>query len=598
MSDMSAAEPGERLAKVIARSGLCSRRDAEGWIKDGRVTVNGRKVITPAFNVDPKDKIAVDGQPLAARQGTRVWLYHKPAGLMVTEKDPEGRETVFDALDAKGLPRVVSIGRLDLNTEGLLLVTNDGGLKRVLELPATGWLRRYRVRAFGTITQAELDRLKEGIEVEGVKYGPIEAILERQQGANVWLVVALREGKNREVKNVLGALGLQVNRLIRVSYGPFQLGDLDIGEVETVPARVLREQLGKKLADSAGVDFDSEMPELAMQKQRANPKVRATAPGREDEPSTRRTRAPRRGGNFRFEDDTTPEPVAQEPLPRRDRPGRPGRSAQPPRPVREPVPEETRRVLFEDGREAEMKVKPPRRERGADDGERGARPMRPGGARPPRRDEDGAEPRRRAEWTGRKPARPGDAPERPRYPRADGDAPKRPFSRGTRPDAGGDKKPFHRSPRPEGGARPPRRDDAGAKKPWARKPEGDGASKPFHRSPRPDGPRPPRPDGPRPPRADGPRPPRRDGDRPDRADRPARRFDRPEGDAGKRPFRPKRDDAAPGGARPPRRTTGDRPDRGNRPDAGPRPPRGPRPQGGRPGGGSGSGPRPPRKPRP
>ncbi|MGV3490656.1 MAG: pseudouridine synthase, partial [Devosia sp.] len=217
MTDVSAIPAeGDRLAKVIARSGLCSRRDAEAWIKDGRVTVNGKKVVTPAFNVTASDKIKVDGTPLAARQGTRVWLYHKPAGLVVTEKDPEGRPTIFEALDEKGLPRVVSIGRLDINTEGLLLVTNDGGLKRVLELPATGWLRRYRVRAFGSVTQEQLDTLKDGIEIEGIQYGPIEAILERNQGSNSWLVLGLREGKNREVKNVLGALGLQVNRLIRV----------------------------------------------------------------------------------------------------------------------------------------------------------------------------------------------------------------------------------------------------------------------------------------------------------------------------------------------------------------------------------------------
>ncbi|QQR35880.1 pseudouridine synthase [Devosia oryziradicis] len=262
MSDTPAQpDTGDRLAKVIARSGLCSRRDAEVWITEGRVVVNGKKVLTPAFNVTDRDKIMVDGAPLAARQGTRVWLYHKPAGLVVTEKDPEGRDTIFQHLETHGLPRVVSVGRLDINTEGLLLLTNDGGLKRVLELPATGWLRRYRVRAHGKVTQAALDKLKDGIEIDGIKYGSIEATLEREQGANVWLVLALREGKNREVKNVLGALGLEVNRLIRISYGPFQLGDIPVGGIETVKARMLRDQLGKKLADAADVDFDSEMPE-------------------------------------------------------------------------------------------------------------------------------------------------------------------------------------------------------------------------------------------------------------------------------------------------------------------------------------------------
>ncbi|HET8729318.1 MAG TPA: pseudouridine synthase, partial [Alphaproteobacteria bacterium] len=280
MPDSHASTAGDRLAKVIARAGVCSRRDAEGWIRDGRVAVNGKLVRTPAFNVGNADTITLDGAPLAARAGTRLWLYHKPAGLVVTEKDTGGRETVFEKLAAMGLPRVLSVGRLDITTEGLLLLTNDGGLKRVLELPATGWMRRYRVRAFGSITQEQLDVLKDGIELDGVSYGPIEARLERQQGANVWLELGLREGKNREVKNVLSALGLQVNRLIRVSYGPFQLGDLAPGAVETVPARVLREQLGRRLAREAGADFHSEMPEVAAQKQRANPKLRAAAPGK------------------------------------------------------------------------------------------------------------------------------------------------------------------------------------------------------------------------------------------------------------------------------------------------------------------------------
>jgi 23S rRNA pseudouridine2605 synthase len=263
MNDTPAIGAGERLAKVMARAGLCSRRDAEAWIRAGRVTVNGQKIMTPAFNVGDNDEVAVDGAPLSARAGTRLWLYHKPRGLVVTEKDPEGRPTIFAALAGKGLPRFLTVGRLDINTEGLLLLTNDGGLKRVLELPATGWLRKYRVRAHGRVTQAELDRLKEGVEVEGVNYGPIEAVLERQQGANVWLEVSLREGKNREVKNVLAPLGLEVNRLIRVSYGPFQLGELPIGSVEAVRSKVLKDQLGARLAREAGVDFDSALPEMA-----------------------------------------------------------------------------------------------------------------------------------------------------------------------------------------------------------------------------------------------------------------------------------------------------------------------------------------------
>ncbi|MDE5457302.1 pseudouridine synthase [Bradyrhizobium sp. CSA112] len=250
---------GERIAKVVARAGLASRRDAEEWITQGRVTVNGRVINSPALDVTANDSIAVDGKVLPPRERTRLFMYHKPRGLMTTHADPEGRPTVFDNLP-EGLPRLISIGRLDFNTEGLLLLTNDGGLARALELPDTGWLRRYRVRAHGEVTQAQLDELKKGVEVDGVKYGSIDATLERDQGANVWLVFAIREGKNREVRNVMSHLGLEVNRLIRVSYGPFQLGELAEGEVEEVKTRVLREQLGEKIATLAGADFNRPMP--------------------------------------------------------------------------------------------------------------------------------------------------------------------------------------------------------------------------------------------------------------------------------------------------------------------------------------------------
>ena len=219
---------GERIAKVVARAGLASRRDSEELITQGRVTVNGRVINSPALDVTANDVIAVDGKVLPPRERTRLFMYHKPRGLMTTHADPEGRPTVFDNLP-EGLPRLISIGRLDFNTEGLLLLTNDGGLARALELPDTGWLRRYRVRAHGEVTQAQLDELKKGVEVDGVKYGSIDATLERDQGANVWLVFAIREGKNREVRNVMAHLGLEVNRLIRVSYGPFQLGELAEG---------------------------------------------------------------------------------------------------------------------------------------------------------------------------------------------------------------------------------------------------------------------------------------------------------------------------------------------------------------------------------
>ena len=251
---------GERIAKVVSRAGLASRRDAEEWIVQGRVSVNGRVINSPALDVTTRDVITVDGKPLPERERTRLFMFHKPRGLMTTHADPEGRPTVFDNLP-EGLPRLISIGRLDFNTEGLLLLTNDGGLARVLELPDTGWLRRYRVRAHGEVTQDQLDALKKGVEVDGVKYGPIDAVLERDQGANVWLVFAIREGKNREVRNVMAHLGLEVNRLIRVSYGPFQFGELAEGQVEEVKTRVLREQLGEKIAALAGAEFARPMPD-------------------------------------------------------------------------------------------------------------------------------------------------------------------------------------------------------------------------------------------------------------------------------------------------------------------------------------------------
>jgi 23S rRNA pseudouridine2605 synthase len=245
---------GDRIAKLMARAGLCSRRDAEEWVRQGRVSVNGRIITSPALDVTSDDTVLVDGAPLPERERTRLFLYHKPKGLVTTHADPEGRPTVFESLP-EGLPRLISIGRLDFNTEGLLLLTNDGGLARVLELPDTGWLRRYRVRAHGAIEQEKLDELRKGVEVDGVKYGPIEATLERDQGANVWILFAIREGKNREVRNVMAHLGLDVNRLIRVSYGPFQLGEIAEGEVQEVRSRLLRDQLGERIAGAAGADF-------------------------------------------------------------------------------------------------------------------------------------------------------------------------------------------------------------------------------------------------------------------------------------------------------------------------------------------------------
>ncbi len=244
----------DRIAKVMARAGLCSRRDAEDWIAAGRVTINGAVIVSPAVNVSARDRVMVDGKPLPRRERTRLFLYYKPVGLVSTNSDPQGRPTVFDALPAT-LPRLVSIGRLDIGTEGLLLLTNDGGLARVLELPDTAWVRRYRVRAHGRVTQAELDRLRDGITLEGIHYGPIEAKLEREQGANIWLGFAITEGKNREVRNVLSHLGLQVNRLIRVEFGPFGLGELAEGKIEEVETENLRTLLGAKVIAAAGCDF-------------------------------------------------------------------------------------------------------------------------------------------------------------------------------------------------------------------------------------------------------------------------------------------------------------------------------------------------------
>ena len=242
------ASAGERIAKVIARSGLCSRRDAERMIGEGRVALGGVTVATPATVVGPKDLITVDGKPLPEKEKVRLWRYHKPNGLVTTHRDEKGRPTVFDALP-EGMPRVISIGRLDLTSEGLLLLTNDGGLARMLELPSTGWKRRYRARVFGTVTEEHLARLLAGLTVEGVNYGPIEAVLEREQGDNAWMALSLREGKNREIRTVLEHLGLKVNRLIRIAYGPFQLGHLPRGEAEEVPRGVMRAQLGHLLPD-------------------------------------------------------------------------------------------------------------------------------------------------------------------------------------------------------------------------------------------------------------------------------------------------------------------------------------------------------------
>jgi 23S rRNA pseudouridine2605 synthase len=240
---------GERIAKVIARAGVCSRREAERLIEQGRVAVDGKTLTTPAVLVESGSIVTVDGEPLSTPERTRLFRYHKPSGVLTAERDPQGRPTIYDTFPP-GVPRLMPVGRLDFNSEGLLLLTNDGGLKRHLELPATGWIRRYRVRVFGQPDPAALKRLAKGTTIAGVQYGPIEASIDSVKGSNAWLTVSLREGKNREVRRVMEDLGLQVNRLIRVAYGPFQLGDIPRAGAEEVPRKMLREQLGAMLDSS------------------------------------------------------------------------------------------------------------------------------------------------------------------------------------------------------------------------------------------------------------------------------------------------------------------------------------------------------------
>lgn len=236
-------QPGERIAKVLARAGVASRRGAEALIAAGRVAVDGRRLDSPAVNVTPGNVVTVDGKPIAAAEPTRLWLYHKPPGLVTSHSDPQGRPTVFDSLP-KDLPRVISVGRLDINSEGLLLLTNDGELARHLESPKTGWKRRYRARAWGELDEGRLEALRKGVTVDGLRYAPAEIAVESRKASNTWLALGIREGKNREVRKLLAHAGLQVSRLIRVAYGPFQLGALERGEVREVTRPVLRQQLG------------------------------------------------------------------------------------------------------------------------------------------------------------------------------------------------------------------------------------------------------------------------------------------------------------------------------------------------------------------
>lgn len=466
----------ERIAKVMARAGVASRRDCEAMIAEGRVSVNGKVLEGPALDVGPDDVVLVDGELLPARERTRMWLYHKPRGLVTTNHDPEGRPTVFDALP-EDLPRVLSIGRLDINTEGLLLLTNDGGLARMLELPETGWLRRYRVRAFGSVTQDKLDTLRDGVTIDGVHYGPVVARFERQQGSNTWLTVDLREGKNREVKTVLEHLGLDVNRLIRVSFGPFQLGDLPEGEVDELRSRVLKDQLGEELMARAGVDFEAPRRDEL-------PAAPPRPPSGDDRP--RRREAGDRDGKPERErwqsdavrtpslDDRSDKPWKrtvwrdEEAQPQRERKAPPRRGADPriERQAREATGEVVRRrdkaiedpngrrVLVErvsasarEERPAREGVNPKRRPDRLPRSERGAAE-----GRPPRTQEHGSSserPARRPRIAGGERDRTQERPWQDAAPR--GERPER-ASRGDRP--GGDRP--ERAPR-EGGERPPRR---------------------------------------------------------------------------------------------------------------------------------------------
>lgn len=563
---------GERIAKAMARAGLCSRREAETWIADGRVSVNGKVLDTPAVTVSAKDRIVVDGQPMPLKERTRLFLYHKPRGLVTTTHDPEGRPTVFERLP-EDMPRVVTVGRLDINTEGLLLLTNDGGLARVLELPSTGWLRRYRVRAFGTVTQGQLDSLKEGVTIEGISYGSVEATIDTVKGSNVWLVVGLREGKNREVKRILQHLGLTVNRLIRVSFGPFQLADLGEGEIREIRGKVLRDQLGQRLVDESGADFEA--PIIHHIAGAENEGVKPTkAPSAKDEPKPKIGRSKLEfigtdeDGSRRARIDREGRPsVAVKILPKREtaRSG-PARS-RPQRGGSDEVAREERGAKpfrSEGFRDRGPGQGPARgRDRGAE-GEGGGRNWRSEGARDHGATSAPRKPRREASE-----AQSGDEVRAPRgrKPFGDkpfGDRPVRNAERSDRPARGGERsdrpaRTGDRSERPVRGgdrdARPAREDFA----PRGRGRPSDGEGK---RGPVKSGDR-------------GDRPVRSGGDRNDRPPRSGDRSDRPAG-GGDRSAKPAR-----GGDRTDRPArSGDRPVRGGKP-GGP----------GKPAGGGGRGPR-------
>ncbi|MBB4438591.1 MULTISPECIES: pseudouridine synthase [Rhizobium] len=591
----------ERISKVMARAGVASRRDIERMIMEGRVTLNGRVLETPVVNVTLADRIEVDGVPIRGIERTRLWLYHKPAGLVTTNADPEGRPTVFDNLPEE-LPRVMSIGRLDINTEGLLLLTNDGGLARALELPATGWLRRYRVRAHGEIDQDALDKLKDGIAVDGVLYGSIEATLDRTQGSNVWITMGLREGKNREIKNVLGALGLDVNRLIRISYGPFQLGDLPEGHVIEVRGRTLRDQLGPRLIEEAKANFDAPIYNAAAvaAEEEAEPAApeRRERPRRDEDKRERAlsrldTKRDDRHGGARKEDDRRDGGRRDDERPKRPQPlgqrrsanvwmapgARPlgekaaakaAKNAQTARRRGEPVPAkndriedrprtQVNRVREEDGEWIRSSEQPRRKDEGEDFGRK-----RGFGDRPAREDRgSGDRPARGDRPFGDRPSRGdrpfGDKPRGDRKPRTGGD--ERP--RAARSSAGEGRSERPRGDRPFGD-RPPRGDRPFGDKPRGdRKPRADGDERPRAartsagearserpRSDRPSGDRPSRGDRPFGDNPRGDRRPREDGDERPRAARSFAGEGRSERPRGERPFGDKPSGDRPSGDRP------------------------------------------------
>ena len=521
--------PGERL---------CSRRDAEEWILAGRVSINDEVLTSPARDVLPTDTVEVDGAPLPTRERTRLFLYHKERGLVTTARDPEGRPTVFSRLP-KNLPRVITIGRLDINTEGLMLLTNDGGLARIIELPETGWLRRYRVRCYGEISQPVLDSLRSGITVDGMNYGPIEATLDREKGDNVWLTLGLREGKNREVKRVLEHLGLQVNRLIRVSFGPFQLGDLSDGAVEEVKTSFLKAQLGPALTAESGVDFEAPI--------------------------------------FNHEPEPEPEPVRE----RYQRPERTDRSDRPERPEREERAE--RPVRGRPDETDNRRGKPDRMTR------TGPRPSRPGSSRPR---EDAAE------ANGDAPVRPKwrhpTEPLRSIWRAEDAEQVSSTRTTPKAPRRGADPKEI----RTENAEREHRRSGSiktrGGKSVLVEKLAPSRKDAPVREHADVEASRPSAPFKPRKPRPEGGR-----GDGSQRPERASRRFDdKPSGDAPKREWSPggrsvaTRSAAKPSGERPTTGRADSKPYRGGRLSGGK--PSGDKPSGGRPSGGAARGPRPPR----